>query len=76
MQRLFPADVRRFPLPAQSRAQREDNCTIFFWGIGEELAGRADAALDGEVSSGDWMNSGRVEFRPAEHRLSVMVRRR
>ncbi|MEE2939061.1 MAG: hypothetical protein VX460_01620 [Planctomycetota bacterium] len=55
---------------------REDACSISFFGVGEGLARRVDAALDGEVPSRDWRDSGRVEFRPAEHLLSVMVHRR
>lgn len=55
---------------------REDACSISFWGIGDGLARRIDAALDEGVSGVDWMNTGRVEFRPTEHLLSVMVHRR
>lgn len=55
---------------------REDACSISFWGIGEGLARKVDAALDEGVSSADWKDSGRVEFRPTEHLLSVMVHRR
>lgn len=55
---------------------REDACSISFWGIGAGLARKVDATLDGEVSNVDWMDSGRVEYRPTEYLLSVMVRRR
>ena len=54
---------------------REDACSISFWGI-ERVSRGVDAALDGQMQSVDWMDSGRVEYRPAEHLLSVMVHRR
>lgn len=51
---------------------RPDACSISFWGVDEELAQKVNDALD-EGLPGDWMNSGRVEYRSANRILSVMV---
>ena len=43
---------------------REDACSISFWGIGAGLAREVDAALDGQMPSVDWMDSGRASTGP------------
>lgn len=48
-----------------------DACTLVLWGIDEETALKVDDTLDSSLP-GDWMNTGRVEYR-SNSILTVLV---
>lgn len=43
-----------------------------FWQVEQEVAEKVDRAFD-EALPGDWMDAGRVEYQPAQRRLSFLV---